>query len=82
MIGPPWTGERPLDERVKRLSDRLEQLCRELSVPFLPIFSRLEGMDVWRDEAQQGDGIHPNRRGYGLIHKIVVLWQPWLDWVT
>ncbi len=82
MIGPPCTGEASLDERVRRLSARLELLCLELSVPFLPIFPRLEGMEVWHSEAQEGDGIHPNRRGYAMIHQAVLLWQPWHDWVA
>ena len=82
MIGPPCTGEAFLDERVRRLSDRLGPICQELSVPFLPIFSQLESTAVWRDEAQQGDGIHPNRGGYALIHETVLQWQPWREWLV
>ena len=82
MIGPPCTGEASLDERVRHLSDRLEPLCRKLSVPFLPILQRLEGMEVWQREAQQGDSLHPNRGGYALIHQAVLHWQPWHDWMA
>ena len=52
MITPPCIGETSWDERVRRLSERFEPLCRELCVPFLPIFPRLEGVDVWRREGR------------------------------
>ena len=81
MIGPPCTSNADLDERVSQLSDRLELLCSELSVPFLPLFKRTGGTEVWRREAEQGDGIHPNRGGYALIHNAVLSWQPWRNWI-
>jgi acyl-CoA thioesterase I len=81
MVGPPCTGEVLLDERVRRLSDRLELLCREICVPFLSIFGRLENAESWRSEALRGDGVHPNRGGYALIHEAVLGWQSWRDWI-
>lgn len=81
MIGPPWTGEASLDERVRRLSDRLGPICHELSVPYLPIFSQLVDVEVWRDEAQHGDGVHPNRGGYAMIYDAILHWQPWREWL-
>ena len=81
MIGPPCTSDADLDNRVRCLSDRFEGLCRELSVPFLPLFERTAGTEVWRHEAKQGDGIHPNRGGYALIYDTVLGWQPWRDWI-
>ena len=82
MVGPPCTGEGELDRRVRHLSGRMAQLCGELSVPFLPIFGPVEGSEIWRREAAQGDGIHPNRGGYALIGQAVLGWQPWRDWLT
>lgn len=82
MIGPPCTCDVDLDERVSQLSDRLALLCLELSVPFLPIFQKTKSMEVWRREAGQGDGIHPNRGGYALIHGAILDWQPWRDWTS
>jgi lysophospholipase L1-like esterase len=82
MVGPPCTGDARLDERVQCLSDRLEALCRELVVPMLPTFRLVDTSQVWRREAAQGDGVHPNRGGYTLIYQAVLNWQPWRDWVT
>ena len=82
MVGPPCTGDADLDQRVGGLSDRMEFVCRELSIPFLPIFPRLGSSEVWRREAEQGDGIHPNRGGYALVTQAVLSWQPWRDWTS
>jgi lysophospholipase L1-like esterase len=81
MVGPPYTGKKEHDLRVKRLSNHLERLCLELGVPFLPIFPRLDGNEIWRQEAECGDGVHPNRLGYTLIHQAVLAWKPWREWV-
>ena len=81
MVGPPCTCDDALDARVGTLSERLEQACQELRVPYLPLFPQLRGNAVWRLEAEQGDGIHPNRAGYGLIAKAVLDWQPWRNWI-
>ena len=82
MLGPPCTGDAVLDDRVGRLSRRLEHACNELAVPFLPVFPLLEASEVWREEAEQGDGIHPNRGGYALITQAALDWQPWRDWMN
>jgi lysophospholipase L1-like esterase len=81
MVGPPYTGQMERDLRVKRLSEHLERLCLELGVPFLPIFTFVDGNEIWRQEAECGDGVHPNRLGYTLIYRAVLAWQAWRDWV-
>jgi lysophospholipase L1-like esterase len=48
----------------------------------LPTFRPVDTSQVWRREAAQGDGVHPNRGGYTLIYQAVLNWQPWRDWVT
>lgn len=81
MIGPPCTGDASLDERVKRLSEQMSVLCHELSVPFLPLFDRMNHSAIWQEEARLGDGIHPNRQGYALISQAVQQWDAWLAWL-
>ena len=82
MIGPPCTGDASLDERVKCLSDGVEAICREMAVHVLPVFRLLDTSEVWRREAKQGDGVHPNRGGYAMIYQAVLNWQPWRNWVV
>lgn len=81
MVGPLCTGDASLDERVKSLSEGIEAICREMAVQVLPVCRLLGTSEVWRSEAKQGDGVHPNRGGYTLIYQTVLNWQPWRDWV-
>jgi lysophospholipase L1-like esterase len=81
MVGPPRTGHSEIDLRLKRLTDRYEQLCKEISVPFLHLFNEAGGDQAWQREVAQGDGVHPNRGGYSAIYDAVLMWQPWRDWV-
>lgn len=81
LLGPPPTCDAALDGRVELLSDGLQRLCRELAVPFLALFPLLRPSGLWHREAEEGDGIHPNRGGYALIAEAVLAWQPWRDWM-
>jgi len=77
MVGPPRTGVPKIDEGVVRLEGRLEEVCRGLGVPFLPLEGRVGVGEVWRREVADGDGIHPNRGGYGTIYTVVREWEEW-----
>ena len=81
MIGAPRTGHAEIDLRLGRLTSRLDLLCREISVPFLPLFEQAGGDEAWLQEVEQGDGVHPNRGGYTQIYDAVLAWQSWRDWV-
>jgi acyl-CoA thioesterase-1 len=77
MLGPPWTSVEDMDERNGILSQKLETLCGEVGVLFLPVYEKSEGNGVWAKEAKAGDGIHPNAGGYALIAKVVAEWDGW-----
>jgi lysophospholipase L1-like esterase len=77
MLGPPWTSVEDMDERNGILSQKLETLCGEVGVLFLPVYEKSEGNGVWAKEAKAGDGIHPNAGGYALIAKVVAEWDVW-----
>jgi lysophospholipase L1-like esterase len=81
MLGPPWTSVEDVDERNGVLSRKLGELCEDIDVPFLPLYEKLKGNEVWAREAEAGDGIHPNSGGYELISKAVVEWDAWEGFV-
>lgn len=80
MVGPPRTGVPKVDEGLVRLEGRLEEVCRDLGVPFLPLSGRVGVSDVWWHEVADGDGIHPNRVGYTTIYEVVRDWKAWAGW--
>ncbi|MBE7213519.1 MAG: lipase [Gluconacetobacter diazotrophicus] len=81
VLGPPPAGDAALDEHVQALSERQHALCRELAIPFLPLFPVLRHDEAWRREAVAGDGVHPNRGGYSRIAAAILTWSPWRAWV-
>lgn len=82
MIGPPPSGDRDLNERVKRLSDRFEALCGDLAIPFLSPWDRLMASGTWLREAEKGDGAHPNGGGYAILSEFIMAWPPWQSWIN
>ncbi|ACB95352.1 GDSL-type esterase/lipase family protein [Beijerinckia indica] len=81
MIGPPPSRDFSRDERVKNLSAQFEALCHDLAIPFLSPWDWLTAEDVWLQEAAIGDGVHPNRGGYGSFADLILEWPAWREWV-
>ena len=81
MIGPPPTADPELNQRVERLSTRLNELCEDLSIPFLSTWNHLISSDIWMREVAAVDGAHPNGAGYAILADLVLNWQPWQSWI-
>jgi lysophospholipase L1-like esterase len=82
VIGPPPSGDTDLNERVKRLSDRFDALCGDLSIPFLSPWDRLMASETWLLEVEMGDGAHPNGGGYAVLADFIMAWPPWRSWIN
>src|SRR5580692_10829914 len=83
MIGPsPLSFDGYADERVAVLSRDLEELCKTIDVPYLPVFPILKNSEVWSKEAAHGDGTHPNNRGYSPLATIIGEWSAWKRWFS
>lgn len=78
MLGPPPAlHDMAQDARVAALSPRLEALCAELSLPFLPLHAPLSANPAWREGAARGDGVHPDAAGYASLAALVEAWPAW-----
>jgi len=82
MIGPPPTADPELNQRVERLSTRLNELCEDLSIPFLSTWNHLISSDIWMREVAAVDGAHPNGAGYAILADLILNWQPWQSWIA
>ncbi len=38
--------------------------------------------DAWHTEAQAGDGVHPNTRGYEHVAQAFGVWRAWRSWLA
>ena len=84
MIGPiPQTGSPALTERVLRLSTELKELCHGLDVPFLDLALAPDAVwAAWRAEASAGEGVHPNKTGYGALAHFIGAWPARRSWLA
>jgi acyl-CoA thioesterase I len=82
MIGPPpVTASADHNARILQLSEGLAATCGRLAVPFLSTVAfAAESRDLWRAEAELGDGVHPNADGYSLLADAISTWGPWRAW--
>ncbi len=83
MIGPaPAYDEDAVDRRTRVLSEAERELCARLGVPYLAIFDFVASCDAWRQDAQRGDGTHPNRAGYAALADFIWLWPGLQNWLS
>ena len=80
IVGPAPVDDEPQTNRISTLSDQMNGLCRERSVPFVSVLGELRNSQVWREELCAGDGAHPRSAGYTLLSDLVLA-SGFADWV-
>ncbi len=79
VVGPPAVSEDDQNERIRELSGRFLELCRERGVPYVDVFHLLELHPVWRKQVLEGDGAHPRSEGYQALYELVApSWDRWM----
>jgi lysophospholipase L1-like esterase len=81
LVGPLPVGDEAVSDRAAALCQMLGALCREVGVPYLPVFDAMRRSAAWTGEVQAGDGAHPGARGYGELADLVDRWPPWRTWL-
>lgn len=82
MVGPPPIADSGQNLRIAHLSKREADVCRDLNVPYLDIFTPLQESAIWMSEAAANDGSHPGSAGYAELARWVQSWSAWLFWFT
>jgi len=80
MIGPPPITDGATNQRIEALSYALAALCKDIGVPYLPVFEKLHDHTSWIREAHEVDGAHPGAEGYAALAGLVQEWPVWKDW--
>jgi acyl-CoA thioesterase-1 len=83
FMGPPAAELEARNEafgRLQLLSQRYAELARELSIPYLDLFSLTRDSDAWHAAVRRGDGVHPDAAGYALLANLVSEWSAWRAW--
>ncbi len=82
MVGPTPLLEDELDQRLSLLSQQLAQLCQEIQIPYLEVFTALQHNQIWKEEVAANDGAHPRAAGYAQLAQLVQDWSAWQSWIT
>ncbi len=80
VVGPPPLGNSIPHANLVTLCAAFNTICRDLSVPYLPVLQQLTASDVWLKEAAAGDGAHPGSGGYQALADLVSGWPAWHGW--
>ncbi|MGB3510541.1 MAG: GDSL-type esterase/lipase family protein [Microcoleaceae cyanobacterium] len=81
MISPPPVEDAEHNIRIANLSDQFAQVCLELNIPYLDVFTPLNKSENWRREVAENDGAHPRALGYSKLAKLVENWSAWISWL-
>jgi lysophospholipase L1-like esterase len=80
MVSPLPIADSEQNARSAKLSARLAEVCSQLDVPYLDVFSAMLASTVWAIEVVANDGAHPSAAGYSELASLVQSWQAWLSW--
>ncbi|MGH8504799.1 MAG: GDSL-type esterase/lipase family protein [Stenotrophobium sp.] len=78
MVGPPPVADDELNLRIDVLSRQFGEICKELRVPYLPVFDALNAKNsIWIRQAAANDGAHPRAQAYAALAQLVQDWPQW-----
>ena len=72
LIGPTPVGNNRQTDAIAALSDRLEELCETLGVPFVAVMAPMQESGVFQQALKDGDSIHPSAMGYAALAECIL----------
>jgi len=82
LVSPPPIADPAQNQRSQRLCQGLQDLCAELSVPYIDAFTPLQQSVIWMTQVQAGDGVHPQAPGYEEWARQILYHPVWQQWMT
>lgn len=77
VVGPPPVNDEGHSRRISSLSDAFKEVCAKRTVPFVGLFTPLVADETYRRAVRQGDGAHPNSRGYERMAELIAASPQW-----
>lgn len=81
MLSPPPIADVAQNGRTEHLITQFAELCQELGIPYLDVFTPLLATPSWLAAVAAGDGAHPNAAGYAQLAALVDAWEVWQKWL-
>ena len=82
MVGAPPVEDRAMNLRIQKISAAYAQMCAEIEVPYLEVFTPLSQNLIWMREVALVDGAHPAAAGYAEFASLVLSWPAWQRWFS
>ncbi len=82
MVSSPPLGDCEDNLRIATLSRQFEQICLNLAIPYLDVFTPLQKSPTWKKEVAANDGAHPKSAGYVELAELVKNWLGWSSWIN
>ncbi|ASC70187.1 GDSL-like Lipase/Acylhydrolase [Halomicronema hongdechloris C2206] len=82
LVSPPAIADPAQNQRTQRLCQGLQDLCADLSVPYIDEFMPLQQSVIWMTQVQAGDGAHPQAAGYEEWAQHILQHSVWQQWMT
>ena len=71
-----------VSSRVGKTNEAYADLCFELGVPYLNVYTPLSANATWKQSQRDCDGVHATGDGYRLIADMVAEWPAWREWLS
>jgi lysophospholipase L1-like esterase len=81
LSSPVFIDEPERDWQSSAFSAALGQLCVTRDAHWLDLRATPMNWRLWWDQAQSGDGYHPNGPGYAALAEVVAAWPAWRRWL-
>jgi len=66
--------------RNQGLNTLYKQLAGQIGVDFLDLHDILDKDQAWDKMMKTGDGVHPTKKGYEKLAKVITNWPAWRAW--
>lgn len=80
MVSSPPLGDWEDNLRLAALSNQFEQICGNLSIPYLDVLTPLQNSPIWMSEVAANDGAHPQSAGYAELAELLRNRIDWTSW--
>ncbi len=82
VVGPSPVSDDAHNQRIRRLSHRMQEQCQDQGVLFVPVVDALLNNADWMQEVAAGDGSHPGPRGYEILTRVVESSNSWANFCS
>jgi acyl-CoA thioesterase-1 len=79
VVGPAPVGDKAHNERIRDLTQTIDEACGSLGLPFVDLMTPLAAEEKWMQRVAARDGFHPDSAGYEQLADLI--WPTFNAWL-